>query len=57
MPGNVIEWTKTFFSAQLSQEIIDSKGPREAGYRTRSESSWFEDGDTDYNVGFRCVSP
>jgi formylglycine-generating enzyme required for sulfatase activity len=71
MLGNVIEWTNTFFTVQLSQENIDPKGPREAEYRTlrgggwfddpelvrASNRSWFEDGDTDYNVGFRCVSP
>ncbi len=71
MLGNVIEWTNTFFTVQLSQENIDPKGPHEAEYRTlrgggwfddpelvrASNRSWFEDQDTDYNVGFRCVSP
>jgi formylglycine-generating enzyme required for sulfatase activity len=69
MLGNVIEWTDTYFTVQLSQENIDPKGPREAEYRTlrgggwfddpelvrASDKSWFEDGDTDYNVGFRCA--
>ena len=71
MLGNVIEWTSSHFTVQHSQENIDPKGPREAEYRTLrgggwfddpelvrvSNRSWFEDGDTDYNVGFRCVSP
>jgi formylglycine-generating enzyme required for sulfatase activity len=71
MLGNVIEWTNTYFTVQLSQENIDPKGPSSAEYRTlrgggwyddpelvrASNRSWFEDGDTDYNVGFRCVSP
>jgi formylglycine-generating enzyme required for sulfatase activity len=71
MLGNVIEWTDTFFTVQHSQENIDPKGPKTAEYRTLrgggwfddpelvrvSNRSWFEDGDTDYNVGFRCVSP
>jgi len=71
MLGNVIEWTSTFFTVQHNQENIDPKGPNDAEYRTlrgggwfddpelvrASNRTWFEDGDTDYNVGFRCVSP
>ena len=70
MLGNVIEWTSTFFTVQLNQENVDPQGPKQAEYRTlrgggwfddpelvrASNRSWFEDGDTDYNVGFRCVS-
>jgi formylglycine-generating enzyme required for sulfatase activity len=71
MLGNVIEWTSSHFTVALNQENIDPQGPREAEYRTLrgggwfdepelvrvSDRDWFEDGDTDYNVGFRCVSP
>ncbi len=70
MLGNVIEWTSTFFTVQLSQETIDPPGPKIAEYRSlrgggwfddpelvrASARAWFEDGDTDYNVGFRCVA-
>jgi formylglycine-generating enzyme required for sulfatase activity len=70
MLGNVIEWTNTYFTVQISQENVNPQGPKEAEYRTlrgggwfddpelvrASDRDWFEDGDTDYNVGFRCVS-
>ena len=64
--GSRANFIASFFAAELSQENIDPKGPREAEYRTlrgggwfddpdlvsASNWSWFEDGDTDYNVGF-----
>lgn len=70
MLGNVVEWTHTFYWVQLNQENINPTGPSTAEYRELRGGGWwddpdlvrasyrrrFEDGDEDYNIGFRCVS-
>ena len=70
MLGNVVEWTHTYYWVQLNQENINPTGPSEAEYRELRGGGWwddpnlvrasyrrrFEDGDEDYNIGFRCVS-
>ena len=71
MLGNVVEWTATWYTTQLNQENVDPQGPKNAEYKTlrgggwfdeprlvrSSYRSWIEPDDTDYNIGFRCVSP
>ena len=70
MLGNVVEWTATWYTVQHSQENIDPKGPKQAEFKTLRGGGWFDEPklvrasyrsrieptDTDYNIGFRCVS-
>ncbi len=70
MLGNVVEWTHTWYTVQLSQENINPTGPSVAEYKSLRGGGWwddpelvrvsyrrrFETGDHDYNIGFRCVS-
>jgi formylglycine-generating enzyme required for sulfatase activity len=71
MLGNVLEWTYTWYTVQLSQETTDPKGPRDAEFKSLKGGSWWdypplvrssfrsriEPEHTDRNIGFRCVSP
>ncbi len=71
MLGNVVEWTDTWYTTQINQENINPKGPSYAEYKTLRGGGWFDEprlvrvsyrshvepDDTDYNIGFRCVSP
>lgn len=70
MLGNVVEWTHTFYSVQLNQENINPTGPSTGEFKVLRGGGWwdeprlirvsyrrhFENGDFDYNMGFRCVS-
>ncbi|HEY2844654.1 MAG TPA: formylglycine-generating enzyme family protein [Bryobacteraceae bacterium] len=70
MLGNVVEWTHTFYWVQLNQENINPTGPSSAEYMELRGGGWWDDPelirasyrrrfevtDTDYNIGFRCVS-
>jgi len=70
MLGNVVEWTHTWYTVQISQETINPTGPSLAEYKSLRGGGWwddpelvrvsyrrrFETGDYDYNIGFRCVS-
>ena len=70
MLGNVVEWTHTWYTVQISQENINPTGPSSAEFKSpgwrrlrddpdlvrASYRSRIEPGDTDYNIGFRCVS-
>jgi formylglycine-generating enzyme required for sulfatase activity len=70
MLGNVVEWTHTWYTVQISQETINPTGPSLAEYKSLRGGGWwddpelirvsyrrrFEPGDYDYNIGFRCVS-
>ena len=70
MLGNVVEWTQTWYTVQISQENINPTGPSSAEYRALRGGGWwddpdlirvsyrrhFEPGDFDFNIGFRCVS-
>lgn len=71
MLGNVVEWTDTWYTVQHNQENVDPKGPKTAEYKTLRGGGWFDEPrlvrasyrsrigpeETDYNIGFRCVSP
>lgn len=71
MLGNVLEWTHTWYTVQLSQETTDPKGPVAAEFKSLKGGSWWdyaplvrssyrsriEPEHTDRNIGFRCVSP
>ena len=71
MLGNVLEWTHTWYTVQLSQETTDPQGPRDAEFKSLKGGSWWdypplvrssfrsriEPEHTDRNIGFRCVSP
>jgi formylglycine-generating enzyme len=70
MLGNVVEWTHTWYTVQLSQETINPTGPSMAEFKSLKGGGWWDDpdlvrasyrsriepGDTDFNIGFRCVS-
>jgi formylglycine-generating enzyme required for sulfatase activity len=70
MLGNVVEWTHTWYTVQISQETINPTGPSLAEFRSLKGGGWWDDpdlvrasyrsriepGDTDYNIGFRCVT-
>lgn len=70
MLGNVVEWTHTWYTIQISQENINPTGPSEAEFKSLKGGGWWdnpdlvrasyrariEPGDTDFNIGFRCVS-
>jgi formylglycine-generating enzyme required for sulfatase activity len=70
MLGNVVEWTYSWYTVQLSQENINPTGPSLAEFKALHGGGWWdnpelvrasyrsriEPGDTDYNIGFRCVS-
>ena len=70
MLGNVVEWTHTFYWVQLNQENINPTGPSIAEYTELRGGGWWDDPDlvrasyrarleqtdSDYNIGFRCVS-
>jgi formylglycine-generating enzyme len=70
MLGNVVEWTHTFYTVQISQETINPQGPLTAEYKSLRGGGWWDDpdlirasyrrhfeaGDYDFNIGFRCVS-
>jgi len=71
MLGNVLEWTHTWYTVQLSQETTDPKGPSYGEFKSLKGGSWWdyaplvrasfrsriEPDHTDRNIGFRCVSP
>lgn len=70
MLGNVVEWTHTWYTVELSQETINPTGPSMAEFKSLKGGGWWDDpdlvrasyreriepGDTDFNIGFRCVS-
>jgi formylglycine-generating enzyme required for sulfatase activity len=70
MLGNVVEWTHTWYTVQISQENINPAGPGMAEFKSLKGGGWWDDpdlvrasyrariepGDTDFNIGFRCVS-
>jgi len=70
MLGNVVEWTHTWYTVEISQENINPTGPSLAEFKSLKGGGWWDDpdlvrasyrsriepGDTDYNIGFRCVS-
>jgi formylglycine-generating enzyme required for sulfatase activity len=70
MLGNVVEWTHTWYTVQKSQETINPTGPSLAEFKSLRGGGWWDDpdlvrasyrariepGDTDFNIGFRCVS-
>ena len=71
MLGNVVEWTHTWYTVQHNQENINPTGPTTLEeFKVLRGGGWWDDpdlvrasyrsriepGDTDYNIGFRCVS-
>jgi formylglycine-generating enzyme required for sulfatase activity len=70
MLGNVVEWTYTWYWVQLNQENINPTGPPIGEFKSLKGGGWWDDpdlvrasyrsriepGDTDFNIGFRCVS-
>ena len=71
MLGNVIEWTHTWYTVQHNQENINPTGPTTLEeFKSLRGGGWWDDpdlvrasyrariepGDTDFNIGFRCVS-
>lgn len=70
MLGNVVEWTHTWYTVQISQENINPQGPSIGEFKSLRGGGWWDDpdlvrasyrsriepGDTDFNIGFRCVS-
>ena len=72
MLGNVLEWTHTWYTVQHNQENINPTGPNDivGEFKSLRGGGWWDDpdlvrssyrariepGDTDYNIGFRCVS-
>jgi len=70
MLGNVVEWTYTWYWVQLNQENINPTGPSIGEFKSLKGGGWWDDpdlvrasyrariepGDTDFNIGFRCVS-
>jgi len=69
MLGNVVEWTYTWYTVQISQENINPTGPKLAEFKSLKGGGWWDEpdlvrasyrsriepGDTDYNIGFRCA--
>jgi formylglycine-generating enzyme required for sulfatase activity len=70
MLGNVVEWTYTWYTVQISQEDIDPQGPKDAEFKELRGGGFFdlpelvrasyrsriEPEHTDRNIGMRCVS-
>ena len=42
MLGNVVEWTHTFYTVQLSQETINPTGPSTAEYKSLRGGGWWD---------------
>jgi formylglycine-generating enzyme required for sulfatase activity len=70
MLGNVVEWTHSWYTVEVSQENINPTGPSTAEFKSLRGGGWWDDPElvrasyrsrfepdfADFNIGFRCVS-